>query len=166
MGLAGEPGYAVELERGRVVSTALVLRLEAEGAGVAGLIPRAELPMALPVVLEGLNPNWPTVLVDRASGRWRPLGMLGATAYATVDTEAQDWNLYVGHPVTASRPEVVLSLTQIAPEEWMLEAHNPTDEAVEVTVQPAEGCGLLDWAGASWRLAAGTSRMERVRGRR
>ncbi len=165
MGLVGDPAYTVAVESGQVISTKLLLTLDAQGKGVTCRIPQADLAMALPIVVEGLNPNWPTFLVDRDTGRWRPLGMLGGTAYATLDTQSQDWSLYLGHPVFASVPEAVLSLTQISPEGWMLEAHNPTDAAMELTVRPSPQAALLDWEGDSWILQPGTSRFEMLRGR-
>jgi hypothetical protein len=165
MGLVGDPAYTLELETGRLVATRLVLTLDAQGAGVACRIPQADLPMSIPIVIRGLNPNWPAFLIDRETGRWRPLGMLEDTAYATLDTLPQDWNLYLGHPVTASHPEAVLSLTQISPEEWVLEAHNPTDSAMDLTVAQSPYAGLLDWEGATWRLEPGTSKFERLRGK-
>ena len=165
MGVLGAPAYEVEMAAGRLDGTRLLMSLDAEGIGVACRIPQVDLPMAIPIVISGLNPNWPTFLVDRETSRWRPLGMRGDEAYATLDTQPQDWSLYLGHPVTASDQRAVLSLTQISPDEWVLEAHNPTDEAMNLVVQPAPYAGLLDWEGATWRLEPGTSRLETLRGR-
>lgn len=163
MGVLGAPAYEVQMEAGRLVDSKLLLTLDTQGAGVACRIPQADLPMALPIVLTGLNPNWPTVLVDRDTHRWRPLGMWGSEAFATVDTQPQDWRLFLGHPVTASEPEAVLSLTQISPQEWVLEAHNPTDRVMDLHISPSAWAGLLDWEGGTWRLEPGTSRFETLR---
>ena len=164
MGLAGEPDYQVDVEAGRVVSRELLLELDANRRGVACRIPRAELPMALPVLVQNVNANWPVFLVDRDQRRWRPLGVLAAAAYATVDTGAQDWSLFIGHPVHASDARVVLSLAQTAPDRWMLEVHNPTPDPVTVAVEPSPWFDLLDWAGATYELGAGASVFEPVAG--
>ncbi|MHB9023368.1 MAG: hypothetical protein ACYC7E_04225 [Armatimonadota bacterium] len=165
MGLAGEPSYSIEVESGVVLSRELFLRLDGQGAGVACRIPRADLPMALPVLVEGLNENWPVFLVDRAANRWRPLGMLDGIAYATVDTMKQDWELFIGHPLTASAAEVIISLTQISPTEWALEAHNPTDDLLTVTLIPSPYCRLLEWDGETVALPAGASAFRTITAR-
>jgi hypothetical protein len=157
MGLAGDPAYTIEMEHGAVHEQRLVLTLDGKDGGVACRIPRAELPMALPLVVEGMNPNWPVVLVDRAQDRWRPLGVYLDRAYATLDTLAGDWLLFIGHPVTASEPDVVLTLAQIGARAWVLEVHNPTDRALTVAVAPSPYFTLLDWGGATLVLSAGTS---------
>ncbi|HEY3417056.1 MAG TPA: hypothetical protein VGM23_09255, partial [Armatimonadota bacterium] len=156
MGLSGEPAYRIEMDAGALLSRELFLRLDGRD-GVACRIPKADLPMALPVLVEGLNENWPVFLVDRAVSRWRPLGVLEGTAYATIDTLAQDWDLFIGHPVTATAQEVFLSLAQISPTEWALEAHNPTEQALTVALTPSPAFDLLDWTGETVTLEAGTS---------
>ncbi|MHB9023370.1 MAG: hypothetical protein ACYC7E_04235 [Armatimonadota bacterium] len=156
MGLTGEPAYRITMESGIVLSRELFLRLDGR-EGVACHIPQSDLPMALPVLVEGMNENWPVFLVDRATNRWRPLGVLEGIAYATVDTLEQDWTLFIGHPVTASSPEVVISLAQISPTEWALEAHNPTKGALTITLTPSPYIDLLDWQGETVTLEAGTS---------
>jgi hypothetical protein len=157
MGLAGTTAYAVELERGELLSQRLLLTLDGQGEGVACRIPRAELPMALPILVRHLNANWPVYLVDRAGNRCRPLGVYQDTAYATLDTLAGDWSLFIGHPVTASHREVVLSLTQISPEAWTLEAHNPTVAALTVDLAVSPYFTALAWSGDTISLPAGTS---------
>ena len=165
MGLKGDPAYHIDLQAGRLLSTRLFLDLDGEGDGVAFGLPRADLPMALPLRVHGLNPNWSTFLVDRSARRWRPMGVLDGTAYATLDTLAGDWSVFIGHPVSASDPDIVLSLAQIADAEWMLEVHNPTSEARDVDVQVSRYFDLLAWEGEQVALGAGESRYLRLRGR-
>lgn len=157
MGLEGEPAYRAEMRQGRVVSKQVVLTLEAEGGGTVFRIPRADLPMALPLTVGLLNENWPVVLEDLASRRWRPLGILEGTAYATLDTAAGDWEVFIGHPVTATHRGIVLNLVQISETQWSLEIHNPLKEQVRARVQPSRYFDLLDWDGAEFTLEPGTS---------
>ncbi len=58
MGLLGKTAYTVKPRVGSVVSTRLFLRLKLEEGGFRGTISRADLPLPLPVLVEGLNPNW------------------------------------------------------------------------------------------------------------
>ncbi|MHB9134044.1 MAG: hypothetical protein ACYDBB_23490 [Armatimonadota bacterium] len=164
MGMAGDPAYTVEMTDGAILSQRLVLTMDGGGKGVACRIPQVELPMALPVMVQGLNENWPAFLVDRTASRWRPLGMHAGTAYATVDTLVGDWELFIGHPVTASHPEVIINLAQISDEAWMLEVHNPTTEDITVNVTPSPYFTLLDWAGGQFELAAGKSQLVELTG--
>ncbi|MHB9026506.1 MAG: hypothetical protein ACYC7E_20415 [Armatimonadota bacterium] len=161
MGLAGDPAYTVEMEAGTIRSQRLTLALDGAGLGAACRIPRADLPMALPISVSGLNQNWPVFFVDRTGARWRPLGLHAPTntAYAVLDTVAQDWLCFLGHPLTASNPDLVLNLAQIGDAEWALEVHNPTGSAITATIAPSPYFTLLDWAGEEMTLAAGASRV-------
>ncbi|OPZ88241.1 MAG: hypothetical protein BWY76_00056 [bacterium ADurb.Bin429] len=157
MGFDGPVAYTVEMETGAVLDTRLVLALDGSDGGAAFAIPAIALPSALPITAANLNPNWPAVLLDRDAQRWRPLGMLDGTAYATLDTEAHDWRVFIGHPVVATNPNVVLSLTQISDSALALEIHNPTGTTIETTVSPSLYFDLLDWGGMTLALAPGSS---------
>ncbi len=157
MGLVGNPAYAIEMEVGTVRDQRLLLTLDGQGTGVACRMPRTELPMALPIIIENLNPNWPVFFVDRARNRWRPLGMYQSSAYATLDTLAGDWSIFMGHPLTATDAKVVLNLAQIGARAWVLEMHNPTERDLTVTITPTPYCTLLEWAGETLTIPAGSS---------
>ncbi len=165
MGLTGEPAYRCEVERGEILSTRLTLELDAGDAnGVAFTVPQAALPMALPVIVRNLNANWPVALVDRADGRWRPLGVLEGAAYATLETQAREWRVFIGHPVTASHPATVLSLAQTGDDAWALEIHNPTAAAIETAVRRAPLFTCIDFTAATYTLAPGSSRFVTLKG--
>ncbi len=158
MGFIGTPAYAVEMELGALRSQRLLLELDANGgAGVALTMPRVELPAALPILIHNLRANWPVVFIDRVARRWRPLGQLEGTAYATLDTAAQDWRIFLGHPVVALHPEVTLSLVPVGETAWRLEIHNPTATLIETRVTPAPFFDLLAWDGATVTLPPGRS---------
>jgi hypothetical protein len=59
LGMRGRTAYTVAPRHGAVLDTRFVLRLQAENCGFAGKITQANLPMNLPVFIEGLNPRWP-----------------------------------------------------------------------------------------------------------
>ncbi len=157
LGFDGAPAYTVEMDAGSIIATRFMLALDGRETGAMFTIPQVTLPAGLPVTVANLNPNWPAVLLDRTARRWRPLGMLEGTAYATLDTAAQDSRLYIGHPVIANNPNVVISLAQIADDRWALEIHNPTGVAIDTAVSPSPYFNLLGWAGARVTLEAGTS---------
>jgi hypothetical protein len=58
MGLLGKTAYEVRPRVGRVTSTRFFLRLATEQGGFRGVITHSDLPLVLPVLVEGLNPNW------------------------------------------------------------------------------------------------------------
>ncbi len=58
MGLLGKTAYKVTPRVGSVESTRLFLRLKTEEGGFRGVISQADLPLVLPVLVDGLNPNW------------------------------------------------------------------------------------------------------------
>jgi hypothetical protein len=127
----GRPAYTVKLERGKVASQRYVLALEADGPGATGMIPKKELPAYLPVMVSKLNPLWTVIHLNRATGKWRPVGIEDDTAYVILNPTADEENFFIGHPATCDRPELRLQLTQTNASQWLLEIHNPTDREIE-----------------------------------
>jgi hypothetical protein len=156
MGLVGAPAYALAIERGTLRSQRVILELDSHQGGVRARLGAAPLPAALPVIIHGLHPQWPAVLYDHGSRRWRPLARLEQTAVACLDPR-RDWDLFLGHPITASRPEIMLHLAQTGERSWVLEVHNPTNLPADVTVRPDADCPLFAWPGATLHLAPGSS---------
>jgi hypothetical protein len=113
--------------------------------------------MPIPTLVHNLHDNWSVFLVDRTAKRWRPLGVLEGTAYATLDTSAQDLKLFLGHPVISGHPAVTLSLVQTGTQDWRLEIHNPTAVRIETCVAPSPFFDLLDWKGFRVILPPGHS---------
>jgi len=138
LGLAGKPGYDVRVESGAVLSQRYILRVDGRGQGFAGTISRADLPIALPILVENLCPNWSVGLYDRAGQRYRPLGQVGGTAYATVDANEGDLRLFIGHPVVASSRNLRLTATQTGDRQFSVEVHNPTTGRIEATLSPTK----------------------------
>ncbi|MHB9131223.1 MAG: hypothetical protein ACYDBB_09060 [Armatimonadota bacterium] len=158
MGLVGDPAYRIDMEHGYVVAQRLFLELAGKGGGVAFTLPQVDLPMALPIIVRNLNENWSTVLLDRDARRWRPVGILEGSAYATLDTDMCTWRVFIGHPFTADHCDIVISATQIADQQWTIEIHNPTDATIESTISRSAYFDLIDWLGETMVLPAGQSR--------
>ena len=83
--------------------------------------------------MNGLNDHWSAYLYDRHEKKARPLGVFENQAWATVRLHGED-DLFVGHPVTCDNRNVVLQVTQTGDNAWRLEAHNPTDAPMTVTL--------------------------------
>ncbi len=147
MGLDGSPGYTVAAEQGAVTSTLYALTIDGGGAGFAGtVIPEESLPAILPVIVEGLNDRWGSVMLDRETRLWRPLAMHEGAAWAHLDLTARDpqpASIFIGHPFTCNNPELFLTLVQTAPGEFTLAVHNPTVAEVSATLTPAPWFDLV-----------------------
>ncbi len=158
MGLCGAPVYSLEMEQGEVRSQRLFLEMDAQSSdGVAFTIPRTDLPMALPMIVHGLCDRWPVFFVDRGLNRWRPLGILEGTTYATLDTSSMDWRVFIGHPLTATHRALILSLAQVGERAWRLEVHNPTTFMINADIAVSPYFRLLEWEGVSVSLPPGVS---------
>lgn len=135
MGFAGEPAYPLKVEAGKVLSQRYILRVDGKGQGFAARLGRADLPLTLPIVVEGLNPRWSVFLLERHRQRARPIGQWEGTAYATVDLREGDLDLFIGHPVVASDPEVFLNAVQTGEREFTVTVHNPMPKPKAVVVR-------------------------------
>jgi len=147
----GQPLYNIDVTEGRVLSGRFMLQMDsrneassgkpgdAPGRGVLARIPRVDMPAALPVSVAGLNEHWSTVLLDRVSGRWRPVGVLDGVAYVRLDPSAADQLFFIGHPVTCDRNELHLQLTQVNSGRWLLEIHNPSREPLHAHISLNRG---------------------------
>ena len=132
LGEAG-PNYKVALTSGAITSQRYLLRVDGTvGHAFSGVI-EGKLISSLPIVVSGLNDHWSAVLYDRTLKAARPIGMFENQAWATVPVHGRA-DLFVGHPVTSDRREIVLQLTQTGPDRWHLEAHNPTDAPMTATL--------------------------------
>lgn len=129
------PAYQLDVATGQVLSQRYFLKIDggtqhAFSAKLAG-----KLISALPILVSGLNDNWSALLYDRTLQQARPLGVLENTAYATLVIQPHT-DLFIGHPVICDNPDIVLQVTQTAPDQWDTEIHNPTGTAAQVVVWP------------------------------
>jgi len=142
-GLAGHraEGCTATIRRGRTLGDRMVWRVEAEGGAFDAKLSGPNLPGLLPVRLEGLNDNWSVWLVDRnrKGPNVRALPCRDGSAYAQLDPAGGDMDVFIGHPVVCDRPGVKLQVAWMTPDVWFVEAHNPTDAAVDAEVHTAPG---------------------------
>ncbi|MCL1856772.1 MAG: hypothetical protein FWF84_03905, partial [Kiritimatiellaeota bacterium] len=174
MGLDGAPAYPVTVTRGTIRSQRIALELDADDGVVAFTIPRTRLSCPLPVMVHGLSENRQAFLIDRRTKKWRPLGVLDGTAYAVLDTNAQAWDVAIGHPFmtvargqglgvsdgqppAASHADLRLNLVPVGDNAWHLELHNPTDTPITATVTLSPCFDLFPWHPATLTLPPGHS---------
>jgi hypothetical protein len=162
----GRTAYRPEVRRGESLDAYLYWRARAAGGSFLARLPRTELLNFVPLALEGLNDNWSVHLLDRARP-WpnhRALPIRDGRAFAQLDPTEKDLDVFVGHPVTADREELILHVAwQERPRVWYIEAHNPTEEALTARLRTSEGWNVFAFE-ETVELAPGSSRTWRVNG--
>lgn len=131
--LDGQPAYQVAATAGTVTGQRYFLDIDgAAGQCFSGKL-TGKLIARLPVRVAGLNDRWSALLYDRKLKQARPIGVFERRAWATVVVNGER-DLFVGHPLVADNPELRLQMTQAAADGWVVEAHNPTDQPMTVTL--------------------------------
>jgi hypothetical protein len=154
LGLSGIPAYTVLAVVGEVVDTRLVLHLRARDHGWRGQVCRAVLPIALPVMIDGLNERWssgvwypgrnthliPEWKAPCYTGAWYPeveqrrrtrtddiqgFGVPEGRGYLQLDTEGGDWDVFVGNLAVCDDAELHLTLI-VEDRSARIMVHNPT----------------------------------------
>ena len=134
------------------------------------------LPLHLPVYVLGLNPRWDACLWYRGKthlevmhkyrdpwGVESPYRMTaayepradeiqyipvieGGVGYCQVDTDKQNPDVFIGHPLVCDQPVVFLTLVKAKRGQCTFEINNPTDKTLTCTVRPAKGFDLTgEW---------------------
>jgi len=142
-GLKGAPAYAFAATQGTVGAPDYPQPLAAgkDGCFLGKLTGVAGLAGNLGVAVSGLNDRWTafcqSVGADpRTDARTRLIAAEAGTGYAVLRAEDEGRTLFLGHPLLADKPEVVLNVTRSRDwKTWLAEIHNPTDAALTVTVR-------------------------------
>ncbi len=167
----GTVGYAPTLTRGKQLDNYLVWRLDGkEGNGIEAKIPKVDLHARLTVSVEGLNDNWSVQLLDRGrklsppevTGNTRGLPIRDGRCFAQLDLVEGDSDLFIGHPVTADKPDVKLLVAWRSPGVWQVEAHNPGDKSVKVHLRSNPGWTVFAFD-ETVELPAGSSQTWQVK---
>ena len=145
----------MKVSRGQVESQVFTLVLQADGYAAEATGTPAPLPNDLPLLVRGVVENWDAGMLDRDTGELRRCGVFEGTAYLTLDINQKPRRIVVGNLLTCDHPQVKLSLLQDQ-DGWRIEAHNPTEQNVQTTVQVAAWLkGLVPPVKAAVRLRAG-----------
>jgi len=138
-GLAGAPSYTVEAEQGTVVSQEYVLQLDgSHGSCFRGRLRGLNgLAGNLGCMARGLNDNWSAFLqVQDLEHKTRLVPVEEGTAYAVLRADEDGRRLFIGHPLVADNPNVIISIARTRDwKAWQAEIHNPTDQPLTVTVR-------------------------------
>ena len=155
---------------GEVIEAGFVFRLKAEDHAFTGKVPRVQLPLNQPVLLEGLNPRWDAGILYRGKNTLQ-LPIKRSNAYRQrfieqvprtftdelyhipvdekgismlqIDTHLGDRDIFIGNLLTADHPELYLTLTDRRPGRVAFVVHNPTDKVIRSSIRPGKGLGIL-----------------------
>lgn len=160
---AGTVSYAAEVTRGRELDNYLIWRLEARAGAIEAKLPQTDLAAFLTAEASGLNDNWTVYLLDRArSGpNFRGLPIRDGRAFAQLDLNDADLDLFIGHPVLADNPNVMLLVAWRQEGQWSVEAHNRGDRPIRTRLRSNRGWTLFDFDRVV-ELPAGASRLWRI----
>ena len=159
LGLRGDPPYKLSFSQGRLQSLAYVATCEADKFGLSGSVDRALDPALLknctsgmvnldgeargdplsqyllPVLVEGVNYNWPAALVrDGALGE--EVAVYEGKAYARLDV-GQAGGFYVGNVVLSDAPNLRLGLLSWTADACTVEVNNPTQHDLTASLWTA-----------------------------
>jgi len=132
-GLSGKPAYTVSLSKGKVLDSRYMLQLQAEKFVLKGSVTRAQLPNPLPVTIAGLNEHWDAGLIELTTKTLRRVGVFEGKGYLTLDVAAKPQRFVAGNLVVCDQADVWLNLIETE-EGWAIDAHNPTEKSLTVTV--------------------------------
>jgi hypothetical protein len=142
MGFADKLPYGMKFTRGKLNGIQYLPDVTAVTGSTAGEVTAtADLPCLIPLRVSGVNPRWP-------AGLWRegsPItytGVFEGCAYPRLDMGVKG-KFVAGNLVAADNADLVLEVVKWEPGKIKVEAHNPTDKAIEATVStPKEIAGL------------------------
>jgi len=157
-GFGGKAMCKASLSQGKVLENVFILTLEAKDYCASGMISKADLPNDLPIIVKGLNGNWDAGVYDRKTGEFRRIGIFEGAGYATLDL-SNDRDVFIGNLLMCDNPEIKLTLTEIDKNGIELEAHNPTDQAVSITITSSKQLGLFPVVSEKFALNAGESKI-------
>jgi len=131
LGIGCPPAYVVTATQGEVEDTTARLLASAEDGTFAAWLSQTSMPTDVFVQVDGLNDGW-TAAKQVNGGPLEPMTVHDGMGYGTVDLNAGDVELVMGHLVVCSDPRVVV-VTWWSPDGLDLYAHNPAAEPISCT---------------------------------
>ncbi len=155
----GDTAYEPEILRGKQIDNFFIWRLDGQQSGIEAKIPKVDLNTFLTTSVENLNDKWSVVLLDktRKTANTRALPIRDGRAFAQLDPYNDDLHVFIGHPVIADRNDVRIEAAWKLPGVWHVEAHNPTDKPMQVSLKTAPGWDVFDFS-ETIKLAPGSSK--------
>jgi hypothetical protein len=153
-GTAGAADYPASLQAGNEGCFRGTL------TGVAGMAGNVA------VAVSGLCDRWTAFCqsVGASAGdvKTRLSAVEAGTGYAVLRDEDEGRSIFLGHPLLADKPEVILSVTRSRDgKDWTAEIHNPSDAALTVAVRSNPHVSGLAFA-ETLTLPAGASVIRRL----
>jgi len=132
LGIGREPSYKVTWQRGTPQKADFFCRVRAsDGAAVGRFAKADDLIAVIPVMVEGVNPNWTVMYHERNENKIRPLGQFEGKAIAVIDPYYGEMDLFLGHPVVCDNDDLVIHVVRTGDARWNVELHNPTAQPIE-----------------------------------
>ena len=149
---------SVSVSSGKAVCDGVAAHLDGNRSSVNLRFDAMPLNAFLPVVVENLQKNWDAWLVDRTlkTPNWRQIMKADETAYVVLPCDEKK-DIFLGHPVLADKPEIVISLCNLLPGQWLLSLHNPGDAPVTTKVRSAPDWPVFKLAEKEYTVPAGAT---------
>lgn len=184
LGLRGETPYKLSFTQGRLQSLAYLATCEAQDYGVSGSVDQALDPALLkgctsgmvnldkealgdpiaeyrlPVLVNGVNYNWPAALV-RGGALGPEVAVFEGQAYARLEV-GKAGPFYVGNVLLSDQPNLRLGILNWTAEACVAEVNNPTDADLEANLWTAAGVKDRYQGRAKVTVKAGTSQTVRL----
>jgi hypothetical protein len=141
-GLGVPPAYPYKVTQGTLQGIAYVVDLAQQNGGATLELGKYNLPEPLPVRVSGLRRNAVLGEYDLDTQRVRPLPYFEGSVTTSVETQLKATRLYVGEWLSWDQEAVRVSLVSDGTD-FLLEAHNPTGEALDCTFSGASGFAPL-----------------------
>jgi hypothetical protein len=156
----GQTAYRPVITRGQQLDDYFYWRLRALDGAVEATVPKVKLNALLSTVVEGLNDNWSVYMLDKGRARpnYRALAIRDGASYLDLDTEDNNVDLFVGHPVVADDEKVKITTAWMEPGKWFVEAHNPSDRSITTRLRTNAGWTLFTLDKPTVVLRPGSSR--------
>ncbi len=141
----GRTAYRPAVTRGKQLDNYFYWQLQADDGAVEVTMPKVELNALLSTVIEGLNDHWSVYMLDKNRDRpnFRALPIRDGTSYLDLDTEDDDMDLFLGHPVVADNNQVKITAAWMQQGKWFVEVHNPSDQPIRTHLKTNAGWPLF-----------------------
>ncbi len=143
----GKQAYNPKIAAGKELDTYFTWTLDGGEQGIRAQLPRTRMHGHLTTIVEKMNDNWSVQLVDynRDWPNHRALPHRDGRAYAQLDLNLADSDVFIGHPVVADNSNIKLLVSWMEPGKWFVEAHNPGPKTIETTLHNPATWEIFDF---------------------
>lgn len=142
LGLNGPPGYTVTPSVGQVSDTLFACTLKTDKGAFRAKFSKAPLPLDLPIMVPGLNPQRDAGVWIVGTERVRHFGLFEGTGYTTLRLDQGAVEAFIGHPVMCDADDLYLSLVEADAKQLQVSVHNPTGKVIKTRIWKNAGFEL------------------------